>query len=153
MATPQRNQAPRSRQVDKKSRDYFCGTDWFVACNEMNKMSAIFTIREYTSILKRGAIYGCNFANYVCRLASNKQLRCSSDKCIIILKSVQHHESLHECKVAISKATLHFRKVTKDFKQKRVDDGNEKVKQQRVGLRTKNDNFARAIKLNCTTTT
>ena len=67
-----------------------------------------------------------------------------ADKCIIILKSVQHHESLHECKVAISKATLHFRKVTKDFKQKRVDDGNEKVKQQRVGLTTKNDNFARA---------
>ena len=52
-----------------------------------------------------------------------------ADKCIIILKSVQHHESLHECKVAIGKATLHFRKVTKDFKQKRVDDGNEKVKQ------------------------
>ena len=40
-----------------------------------------------------------------------------ADKCIIILKSVQHHESLHECKVAISKVTLHFRKVTKDFKQ------------------------------------
>ena len=32
-----------------------------------------------------------------------------ADKCIIILKSVQHHESLHECEVAISKATLHFR--------------------------------------------
>ena len=32
-------------------------------------------------------------------------------------------------KVAISKVTLHFRKVTKDFKQKRVDDGNEKVNQ------------------------
>ena len=32
-------------------------------------------------------------------------------------------------KVAISKANLHFRKVTKDFKQKRVDDGNEKVNQ------------------------
>ena len=76
-----------------------------------------------------------------------------ADKCIIILKSVQHHESLHECKVAISKANLHFRKVTKDFKQKRIDDGNEKVKQQRVGLTTKNDNFARAIKLDCTTTT
>ena len=51
-----------------------------------------------------------------------------ADKCIIILKSDQHHESLHECKVAISNATLHFRKVTKDFKQQRVDDGNEKVK-------------------------
>ena len=52
-----------------------------------------------------------------------------ADKCIIILKSVQHHENLHECEVAISKATLHFRKVTKEFKQKRVDDGNERVKQ------------------------
>ena len=41
-----------------------------------------------------------------------------ADKCIIILKSAQHHESLHECKVAISKATLHFRKVTKDFNGK-----------------------------------
>ena len=51
-----------------------------------------------------------------------------ADKCMIILTSVQHHESLHECKVAISNATLHFRKVTKDFKQQRVDDGNEKVK-------------------------
>ena len=71
-----------------------------------------------------------------------------ADKCIIILKSDQHHESLHECKVAISKATLHFRKVTKHFKQKSVEDGNEKVKQSRVGLTTKNDNFARAIKLN-----
>ena len=54
-----------------------------------------------------------------------------ADKCIIILKSLQHHESLHECKVAISKATLHFQKVTKAFKQKRVDDGNKRVKQQR----------------------
>ena len=76
-----------------------------------------------------------------------------ADKCIIILKSGQLHESLHECEVDISKATLHFRKVTKDFKQKKVDDGNEKVKQYRVGLTTKNDNFAWAIKLNCTTTT
>ena len=60
----------------QKNRDYFCRTDQSVACNEMNKMSAIFTIREYTCILKRGAIYGCNLANYDCRLASNKQLRC-----------------------------------------------------------------------------
>ena len=42
-----------------------------------------------------------------------------ADRCITILKSVQHHESLHECEVAISKATLHFRKVTKEFKQRR----------------------------------
>ena len=76
-----------------------------------------------------------------------------ADECIIILKSVQHYEGLYECKVAITKATLHFRKVTKDFKRNRVDDGNEKVKQQQVGLTTKNNNFARAIKLNCTTTT
>ena len=92
----------------------------------MNKMSAIFTIREYTSILKRGsmvAILQIMFVDWP--RTSNSD----ADKCIIILKSEQHHESLHECKVAISKATLHFGKVTKDFKQKRVDDGNKKVKQ------------------------
>ena len=36
-----------------------------------------------------------------------------ADKCIIILKSVQHHESLHECKVAISKATPSFERLLK----------------------------------------
>ena len=75
-------------------------------------------------------------------------------QCTIILKSVHRHEILHECKVAISKATLHFQKVTKEQKQKqkRVDNGNEKV-ETAVALTTKNDNFARSIKLNCTTTT
>ena len=34
----------------------------------------------------------------------------------------------HECKVAIVRATLHFQKVTKEQKQKRVDNGKEKVK-------------------------
>ena len=73
-------------------------------------------------------------------------------QCTIILKSVHRHEILHECKVAISKATLHFQKVTKEQKQKRVDNGNEKV-ETAVALTTKNDNSARSIKLNCTTTT
>ena len=58
-----------------------------------------------------------------------RTINSDADKCTIILKSVQHHEGLYECKVAISKATLHYRKVTNDFKQNRVDDGNEKVKQ------------------------
>ena len=62
------------------------------------------------------------------------------------LKSVHRHESLDECKVAIVRATLHFQKVTKEQKQKRVDNGNEKVKTA-AGLTTKNDNSARAIKL------
>ena len=48
------------------------------------------------------------------------------NQCIIILKSVHRHEILHECKVAIVRATLHFQKVTKE--QKRVDNGKEKVK-------------------------
>ena len=47
----------------------------------------------------------------------------------IILKSVHTMRVCTNETVAISKATLHFRKVTKDFKQNRVDDGNEKVKQ------------------------
>ena len=68
------------------------------------------------------------------------------NQCIIILKSVHRHEILHECKVAIVRATLHFQKVTKEQKQKRVDNGNEKVKTA-AGLTTKNDNSARAIKL------
>ena len=50
------------------------------------------------------------------------------NQCIIILKSVHRHEILHECKVAIVRATLHFQKVTKEQKQKRVDNGKEKVK-------------------------
>ena len=62
------------------------------------------------------------------------------------LKSDHRHESLDECKVAIVRATLHFQKVTKEQKQKRVDNGNEKVKTA-AGLTTKNDNSARAIKL------
>ena len=62
------------------------------------------------------------------------------------LKSVHRHESLDECKVAIVRATLHFQKVTKEQKQKRVDNGNEKVKTA-AGLTTKNDNSVRAIKL------
>ena len=66
------------------------------------------------------------------------------------LKSVHRHESLDECKVAIVRATLHFQKVTKEQKQKRVNamqcNGNEKVKTA-AGLTTKNDNSARAIKL------
>ena len=41
-----------------------------------------------------------------------------ADKCIIILKSVQHHESLHECKVAISKATLPFERLLKIFSKR-----------------------------------
>ena len=117
----------------------------------MNKISAIFTIREYTCILKRGAIYRCNFANYDCRQALNKQLRCwwmnnNINSVSKDLKSVHRHESLDECKVAIVRATLHFQKVTKEQKQKRVDNGNEKVKTA-AGLTTKNDNSARAIKL------
>ena len=36
-----------------------------------------------------------------------------ADTCIIILKNVQHHESLHECKVAISKATCTFERLLK----------------------------------------
>ena len=50
------------------------------------------------------------------------------NQCIIILKSVHRHEILHECKVAIVRATLHFQKFTKEQKQKRVDNGKEKVK-------------------------
>ena len=50
------------------------------------------------------------------------------NQCIIILKSVHRHEILDECKVAIVRATLHFQKVTKEQKQKRVDNGKEKVK-------------------------
>ena len=42
----------------KKNRVYFCGTHLSIACNGMNKMSAIFTICEHTCILKRGKIYG-----------------------------------------------------------------------------------------------
>ena len=42
----------------KKNRVYFCGTHLSIACNEMNKMSAIFSICEHTCILKRGKIYG-----------------------------------------------------------------------------------------------
>ena len=38
-----------------------------------------------------------------------------ADKCIIILKSVQHHESLHECKVAISIANPALSKGYKRF--------------------------------------
>ena len=62
------------------------------------------------------------------------------------LKSVHRHKRLDECKVAIVRATLHFQKVTKEQKQKRVDNGNEKVKTA-AGLTTQNDNSARAIKL------
>ena len=51
------------------------------------------------------------------------------NQCIIIHKSVHRHEILQECKVAIVGATLYFQKVTKEQKQKRVDKGNEKVKQ------------------------
>ena len=54
-----------------------------------------------------------------------------NQECIIILKSVHRHEILHECKVAIGRATLHFQKVTKEQKQKRVDNGNEKVKKKK----------------------
>ena len=43
--------------------------------------------------------------------------------------SAHRHKILHECKVAIGRATLYFQKVTKEQKQKRVDNGNEKVKQ------------------------
>ena len=50
------------------------------------------------------------------------------NQCIIILKSVHRLEILHERKVAIVRATLHFQKVTKEQKQKRVDNGKEKVK-------------------------
>ena len=71
---------------------------------------------------------------------------------IIILKSAHRREILHVCKVAIGRATLQFQKVTTEQKQKRVDNGNEKVKTA-AGLTTKNDNSARSIKLNCTTTT
>ena len=53
------------------------------------------------------------------------------NQCIIILKSVHRHEILQKCKVAIVRATLYFQKVTKEQKQKRVDNGNEKVKQER----------------------
>ena len=60
------------------------------------------------------------------------------------LKSVHRHESLEESKVAIVRATLHFQKVTNEQKQKRVDNGNEKVKTA-AGLTTKNDNSARAV--------
>ena len=55
-----------------------------------------------------------------------------ADKCIIIhFSKVSNTMKVYTNvrKVAISKATLHFRKVTKDFKQKRVNDGNEKVNQ------------------------
>ena len=55
-----------------------------------------------------------------------------ADKCIIIhFSKVSNTMRVYTNvrKVAISKAALHFRKVTKDFKQKRVDDGNEKVNQ------------------------
>ena len=70
------------------------------------------------------------------------------NQCIIILKSVHRHEILHECKVAISRATLHFQKVTKEQKQKRVDNGNEEVKKKTAAeLTAKNDNSVRAIKL------
>ena len=97
-------------------------------------------------------MYGYDFANNDWRLASNnKQLRCwrmnnNINSVSKDLKSVHRHESLDECKVAIVRATLHFQKVTKEQKQKRVDNGNEKVKTA-AGLTTKNDNSARAIKL------
>ena len=97
-------------------------------------------------------MYGYDFANNDWRLASNnKQLRCwwmnnNINSVSKDLKSVHRHESLDECKVAIVRATLHFQKVTKEQKQKRVDNGNEKVKTA-AGLTTKNDNSAQAIKL------
>ena len=96
-------------------------------------------------------MYGYDFANNDCRPASNKQLRCwwmnnNINSVSKDLKSVHRHESLGECKVAIVRATLHFQKVTKKRKQKRVDHGNQKVKTA-AGLTTKTDNSARAIKL------
>ena len=95
----------------------------------MNKMSATFTMCEHTCILKRGAIYALKF----CKLSPSTGLEQATqmlmNQCMIILKSVHRHEILHECKVAIVRATMYVQKVAKDEqKQKRVDNGNEKVK-------------------------
>ena len=99
-------------------------------------------------------MYGYDFANNDWRLASNnKQLRCwwmnnNINSVSKDLKSVHRHKSLDECKVAIVRATLHFQKVTKEQKQKRVDNGNEKVKTA-AGLTTKNDNSAQGHQTFC----
>ena len=63
MATPQRTRQLFHSRSTKKNREHFHGRDWFVAWNEMKKMSAICTICEHTCILKREAMYGYDFAN------------------------------------------------------------------------------------------
>ena len=99
-------------------------------------MSAIFTIRKYTSIYPSVYIYFKTRSNLwlqfceLCLSTGLEQETQDADKCIILhFSKVSNTMRVYTNvrKVVISKATLQFRKVTKDFKQKRVDDGNEKV--------------------------